>query len=385
MSVLDEIDLDFGAITIDNATLKGEGYRFFEGMLFQMRQFKKSPVKVIQTDVVHNEAIKHISEEITKARSSIEQALRSANKHLKIKPDQILQAAELLSVNGSDREVAEQRINKFYNYVGAEKICTAELVELNILMNMYFEEAAPFESGKDKKNEFPDAIALLSIEKWAELNRTNVIAVSSDKGWKNFSHNSNRITVLASLSEALERFQPHNKVSSIIDHIREDSLLSEENHVLAKLESSLIASIDGYDISIEADSQFYFEYDDVFATYCEHELDVDHNGLTAIRIVRIDDENIVLKTGATVTVEVEAKFDFSVRDSVDRDYVNMGSSISKTTETYHTDILITLSGDFARDFEGLNVTEIEILETIKYVHFGEVEPDWRSEYEHEEP
>lgn len=385
MSDADEIELDFGAITIDNSTLKGEGYRFFEGMLFQMRQFKQSPVKVIQTDIVHNEAIKHISEEITKARSSIEQALRSANKHLKIKPDQILQATDLLSVDGSDREVAEQRLIKFYNYVGAEKICSADLVELNVLMDMYFEEDAPFEAGKDKKNEFPDAIALLSIEKWAELNETNVIAVSQDKGWKNFSQNSNRITVLASLSEALERFQPHNKVSSIIAHIREDSLLSEENHVLKEIESSLIDSIEGYDIFIEADSQFYFEYDDVSASYLEHELDVDQNGLTAIRIVRIDDENIVLKTGATVTVEVEANFDFSVRDPVDRDYVGMGSSVCKTTETYHTDILITLSGDFAQDFEGLNVTEIEILETIKHATFGEVEPDWRSEYEHEEP
>lgn len=51
---MEEIELNFGAISIDNATLKGEGYRFYEGLLAQMRQFKESPVQVIQTDIVHN-------------------------------------------------------------------------------------------------------------------------------------------------------------------------------------------------------------------------------------------------------------------------------------------------------------------------------------------
>ncbi len=32
---MDEIELDFGAITIDNATYKGEGYKFYEGLLAQ--------------------------------------------------------------------------------------------------------------------------------------------------------------------------------------------------------------------------------------------------------------------------------------------------------------------------------------------------------------
>lgn len=49
------IELDFGAITIDNASFKAEGYRFYEGLLAQISQFKESPVQVLQTDIVHNE------------------------------------------------------------------------------------------------------------------------------------------------------------------------------------------------------------------------------------------------------------------------------------------------------------------------------------------
>ncbi|MBU2240432.1 MAG: DUF4935 domain-containing protein [Gammaproteobacteria bacterium] len=378
---MEEIELDFGAITIDNATFKSEGYRFYEGLLAQMRQFKESPVQVLQTDIVHNEAINHIAQEISKTRSSILQALRSANKQLKINLDVIDNAKALLSVNGSDVEIATERLEKFYEFIGAEKIDSGKYADLSTLIEMYFSTDAPFETGKDKKNEFPDAIALLALEGWAEENEINVIAVSQDKGWKNYAQDSDRITLVSSLAEALEKFQPHNKVASIIDHIREGSLLDDGNHVLEEIEQAIINSIDGYDIWIEANSYMLFEWDDTSASYISHALYSDQDGLVEVRVVSINDEVIVLKVEATVEVEVEASFDFSVRDSIDKDYVGMGGNVCTTSESYHTDILLTLAGDFSRDFDGIEVTKIEVLETVKHADFGEVEPDWRGEYD----
>lgn len=272
---MEEIELDYGAITLDNATLKGEGYRFYEGLLAQMRQFKESPVKVLQTDIVHNEAISHIGQEISRTRSSIEGALRSANKQLKIKPDVIESARALLSIEGGESEIAEERLKKFYEFIGAEKIDSGEYADLSLLMEMYFSTEAPFETGKDKKHEFPDAIALLALEGWAEENDIDIIAVSQDKGWKNYSENSDRITLVSSLAEALEKFQPHNKVASIIAHIREDSLLEGDNHVLQEIEQAIINSIDGFDVWVEASSYMHFEWDDTSASYISHELDKD--------------------------------------------------------------------------------------------------------------
>ncbi|HCV01193.1 MAG TPA: hypothetical protein DG048_00995 [Pseudoalteromonas sp.] len=382
---MEDIELNFGAISIDNATLKGEGYKFYEGLLAQMRQFKESPVQVIQTDIVHNEAIKHISQEVSKTRSSIAQALRSANKQLKIKSESIESARELLSIEGEDHEVADARLKKYYEYIGANLIDSSEYVDLALLMEMYFETEAPFETGKDKKNEFPDAIALLSLEGWADANNINVIAVSQDKGWKDYTDGySERITLVSSLSEALETFQPHNKVVSIISHIREDSLLDEDNHVLEEIEQAIANSIDGWDITVEASSYMHFECDETSAVYISHELDCDKKGLVKVRIIQIDDESIVLKVSAKVKVEVEASFDFSVHDSIDKDYVAMGGAVCTTNETYHTDILLTLSGDFSGDYDQLEVTEIEVLDTIDYADFGEIEPDWRNEIEDHE-
>ena len=110
-------------------------------------------------------------------------------------------------------------------------------------------------------------------------------------------------------------------------------------------------------------------------------MDTDNNGLVKIRVVRIDDGAIVLKVGAIVEVEVEASFDFSMTDPTDKDYVNMGGNVCTTTETYHTDILLTLSGNFSQDFGDIEIDEIEVLENISSANFGEIEPDWRSDYE----
>ncbi|NGN99930.1 DUF4935 domain-containing protein [Grimontia sp. S25] len=378
----EDIELDYGAITIDNASLKGEGYRFYEGILKQMRQFKDSPVQVIQTDIVHNEAMKHIGQEISNTRSSIERALRSANKQLKINPAQIDQARELLSVDGGELEIADQRLQKYYEWIGGKVISSSDYADLSLLMELYFETEAPFETGKDKKNEFPDAIALLSVEGWAEANDLNVIAVSQDKGWTNYSENSERITVVSSLSAALEKFQPHNEVANIIASIREDSLLDEPNHILEQITSAISDSLDGADIDIEASSSFYYEYGDVYATYHDHDFETDENGLVKVNIIRITDELITLKVTAIVECVVHASFDFSVRDSIDKDYVGMGGASCEMESSYKTDVVITLAGDFSDGIDNIDAEEIEVMETLGYADFGEVEPDWRS-YEDE--
>lgn len=378
----EDIELDYGAITIDNASLKGEGYRFYEGILKQIRQFKDSPVQVIQTDIVHNEAIKHIGQEISITRSSIERALRSASKQLKINPAQIDQAREILSVDGGELEIADQRLQKYYEWIGGKVISSSDYADLSLLMELYFETEAPFETGKDKKNEFPDAIALLSVEGWAEANDLNVIAVSQDKGWTNYSENSERITVVSSLSAALEKFQPHNEVANIIASIREDSLLDEPNHILEQITSAISDSLDGADIDIEASSSFYYEYDEVYATYHDHDFETDENGLVKVNIIRITDELITLKVTAIVECVVHASFDFSVRDSIDKDYVGMGGASCEMESSYKTDVVITLAGDFSDGIDNIDAEEIEVMETLGYADFGEVEPDWRS-YEDE--
>jgi len=79
---------------------------------------------------------------------------------------------------------------------------------------------------------------------------------------------------------------------------------------------------------------------------------------------------------------VHANFDFSVRDSIDKDYVGIGYASCKMKSSYKTDIVVTLAGNFSDGIDNIDAEEIEVMETLRYADFGEVEPDWRG-YEDE--
>jgi hypothetical protein len=248
-------------------------------------------------------------------------------------------------------------------------------------MKLYFETKAPFEGAKDKKSEFPDAIALISLENWAEENGLNLIAVSADKGWKAFSDNSTRIKVIDNLPAAMAIFQPHNQVRSIIEHIRVDALLDGENHVLEQIEEAIIDSLGADNIHIVASSDRDFQLRHIDVDYIEHELEVDEKGLININLIRIEKNVIVLQVKADVMYKVMASIDFDeIRWSED-DGENSGSLDLSIEDNYSTDILISLTGNFTEGFKDLSVTEIEVVDTIENVYFGDILPDYRNDCE----
>jgi hypothetical protein len=59
---------------------------------------------------------------------------------------------------------------------------------MDTVVDMYFKLKAPFE--EKKRAEFPDAIALVSLERWAELNKLKILVVSYDSGWEEYCASS---------------------------------------------------------------------------------------------------------------------------------------------------------------------------------------------------
>jgi hypothetical protein len=80
-----------------------------------------------------------------------------------------------------------------------------------------------------------------------------------------------------------------------------------------------------------------------------------------------------------VTYEVIATFDFSVYDSIDKDYVSINSR--EVSKTFTRETKITLScdvniEDLDEDFESIDFYELEIDESFdsKSHDFGSIEP-----------
>jgi PIN domain len=373
---MSEIELDYGAISIDTSVFENHGITIERGLFRQLDQFKGSPVVFAIPDIVHHEVRKHLIDKIKDSRSKVTKALKASGAHLMTTDGQVSDAKGLLFGDGEDEEIVEKRLNNFYKITQAELISSAKYADVSRLIGLYFEGEPPFEVSGEKKSEFPDALALLALECWAEENNLNVLTVSTDKGWKRFGETSNRIDVVENLADAISHFQPHSKVNSIIANIREDALLEGQNPVLEMIEHAIITSLDSADIEVEANSSFYFEEDEIYATYIEHKIKNDEQGLARITIIKIEKNLIVLQVTVDVSCEVFCTFNLSVKDSIDKDYVGLGSTCSSQEETYETDILVSLSGDFSSGLENVEVIEVEVLDTISYVDFGYIELDW---------
>lgn len=379
----DKIELDYDAISIDNNIFKQYGYRFDKGLLAQMIQFKESPVLVLQPDVIHNEAIKHIGEDISEIRGAIKRALKQGVKHNYLPYEQLQEATQMLNVEEDDVTVANNKMQKYYTDINATVFETSQYADHKKMMEMYFRVQPPFETKQEKKNEFPDAIALLGLEGWAKENDKKILAVSADKGWIDFAKDSEHITVISLLAEALEKFQPHNKVEQIIAKIKDDAFFETGNHVLTDITDAIkdrIEETEEYEMDIEAHSFHSYQCDSAHAEYVSHELEHKDKDIK-IDIVSINNEAIVLRLGAMVKVDVSGEFSYTIYDSIDKDDVPLGSSQNISTEMFYTGILVTLVGDFSEDFESISVDEIEVLETIERVNFEEIGPHYEEDYE----
>lgn len=377
----EEKALVFGALTLDTNILEDKQYWFDGGLLKQLTQFANSPIRIVFSDVVHNEAKKHLASKITTANREIKKAIRSATNRLKLPQEQIESAKSALNINDSDEELAEKQLQQYYEDVQAEIIESKEHLDKKTLMQMYFATTPPFELKKDKKNEFPDAIALISLENWADDNSIKILVISKDKGWVNFAEKSEWLTVISDLGEAIQMVHPEQQVKTILKAFNSKGLFEEGSPLYDSIEEEIKNNVEGAsvdDISVEASSQYCYEYEDLEANYISHDFHTDEAGQIKVAVLSIESEKITLMVRADIKCEVGANFDFSVWDSVDKEYIGLSiGEYFSVEEEFHTEILIEIYGDFSQGYTDMDIGDIIISENIGIADFGDIEPDWR--------
>lgn len=371
----DEVVGDYAALTVDTCIFDANGLLLDRGLLRQLHQFQESPVDLIICDIVHGELDSHLKQKATDAKSKIAAALRAANPHLSIDEERLARAHELLS-NGAENDISKKRLQDFLNTCGAIVIKASDYIQISNVTDLYFSGRPPFEASGDKKSEFPDAIALLTLEAWAKKSDKKVLAVSTDRGWKAFAEKSDWIDVSSDLAKAIAAFQSKNAPSLIAKYLREDLTKEQESKYFDGIADAIRSSLDGVDIDTEASAAYYYEPNEIFATYDAHAILTDHAGNPRIDLVSSDAESITVNIACEVSCTVHASFDLQAWDSIDREYLSIGSVSREVQEKYQTDILITLSGDFSKGLEWMEVEEIEVTDTIGHADFGNIEPDW---------
>jgi hypothetical protein len=369
----DAPELDYHALCIDTNVFRETGYAFDRGLLAQLNQFADSPVQVLISEIVHREMKRHLTESIGEARAALEKGIKEVQQQMQASEGAAARARKAILTSETDADIAQRRLDEFYERCGAT-LLPADSVTSREVLEQYFNQQPPFAATGDKKQEFPDAYALLSVDQWAAEKDFKVLVVSHDKGWKEFCEKSERLTYRSDLGAALKLFQPHNAASQLLTDLDTALLMSgDSTGIVDAITEGIKNAVEAMEVEVNADSHFYWEASGVDAEYKSHQFGNFNPNHLAVDLVRVTEEKIVVRIPSEITVDVHASFSLSMTDPIDKDQVDMGSQSLEVEQTFDSDALITFKGDFSQGLAGVEVEGVELVEGMPTVEFGEIE------------
>lgn len=360
---------NYGAIAIDTSIFIRNGLRLESGLLGQLAQLKDKPVDILISDIVKDELEKHLAKKVKEVSDGLMKSLEQAQEHHILSPSdtESLQSKELVSEDDI-KILVQQRVEDFIDATGAFVVSSAEYACLGSILNQYFINEPPFTETGKKKNEFPDAIALNTIENWAEENNIQVLAVSSDNDWKAYCDVSPRLTYTSELGDALDQFNRPTAPESFLSNY--ESLLHDDDASLL-LEQITQEMLDYYSNNPpwqQADSYFYWEPDGCEVVGLSLELDSEK-----FNIVGVNAGWIIVEALADVELTAEGHFSLFARDPIDKDHVSLGGVSATESVQFKNRLLITFRGNLYGSLDEIEVAHVDITDPLKEIHFGELE------------
>lgn len=359
----------YDALCIDTCIYEAHGFAFEKGLLKQLEQFAVIPVTLLIPEIVHHELERHLADQVRTAQSNVQRAIRIASKALSVS-EQELKIAELILLGQGNQKLSSGRLTAFYDRTKAELV-PASAAAMASLVQMYFAGQPPFETSGNKKAEFPDAIALLSLEAWAASSCRRVLVVTADNGWRDFCKDSRFLDSVSVLADALAHFQPHNFAAALIAELGTLLASRHSGGIVDEIRDAIALAVDHTVVQAEASSTYALDERYVGATYLQHEFHHDRRGEPEIHLIRVTTDGIVIQLSATVSCEVTAEYSLSLTDW-ERP---IGSKKVATAKEFDADIVISLVGDLSRGLSGAHVERIEVEGYLDPVEFTDIDPD----------
>lgn len=238
------------------------------------------------------------------------------------------------------------------------------------VLDQYFSNKPPFSEVGKNKNEFPDAIILLAAERWAKQKNKLILAISKDKGWKSYCENSPKIhyedDFAAGLASFNDAIAPFSFVESLTKHLKKDSAQS----FITQVEHGLEYTLCNFAAEQNSESQWYYEFTG-FESWFKSFSFIDNT----FRIIEANQKHLVLEASAKITVGAEGDFSLYTPDLIEDD-INFSNMAISTEETFKSAILITISGELTEDIDTIKIEEVEVLDPIRKINFGDLDFDY---------
>jgi hypothetical protein len=356
--------MTFGGLALDTSTYEHYRFAFDKGLLLGLEQFLSIPPTLLVSEVVRNEIVLHLKKELSDAKSKACRALRLSRELVDDLAFAVAEKAlDLDSIDTVGR--AEQLIEQHLANTGAEVVAVENnTVDIAKVLSRYFSAEPPFSD--QKKNEFPDAFALLSLESWAVENGTKVLIVSDDPDWKAFCESSSHLEYDPELSSAIAKFQkPDPDITQVVKSLFEDG-----STVTDAIEAALKKALEGFDGEVEVSLSDYCEIETPELTLVDFKIEQDAHGNPMLKFVQVDENAVGVSLLAHAQIHVSLSYTFYLWDSVDREEIPLRSQASEWSENWSSEILVTYerSGSDVVD----DSPDIEILE-LPHIDAGNLE------------
>lgn len=361
----------YSALTIDTNILYGHGFDFEHGLVGQLSQFKGAPTPFLLSEIVRREFFKHVFDQTNAAHGDLTRAANKARAKGVVLVAQHAGVEQVVAALADPGAAALTQVNNFIAMTAAT-VVPDDPATLGEVTRLYFAGEPPFEPTGPKKDEFPDAIALLALEGWARKNGT-VLAVSRDAGWAQFAQTSALIDVVRDLKLALQMFQDQaealaNTVSDLIVRMSPTDVAELQTDLIGRMTSRL----EELDPELDATSQHYFEAELAGVTVNDFSLIAKEDGGYVVTIVRHTPEETVFTVPFKAELTIDASFSLRHYDREDREYISLGHENRSTAITIRDEAMVTLGGSL-EDPDELFLEDADIVGRAPSVDFGDLE------------
>jgi len=353
-----------GALSLDTQVLRGQSYNLSSPTTLALKQFSGTSIALVLSDVVVGE----IREHLTQSAMEAWEKLTSVLKEMKRKHYQTVDGPAILhTISEQPVDVADRIITQLKTDFGFHVHATKGDLDMPELLRRYFEAAPPFEARADKKSEFPDAIALMSLSAWASKSDTTIIVVSKDVGWRLFADESSNLICVDDIATALDLFNKENHF--IAERIVSLVQTGEAKQLVAEITSCLERYIEAlespdYDVWTTMDAEMDFVEVDLADWTVDDTL--------RLRVLDANDKDISFVFEVEVVMAVTGHFDFSVSDK--EDTMPMGSAEIATSHRQTVPISISVDKSTLPDPE-VHSVEVGPMRGRFLVRFGDIEPE----------
>lgn len=348
------------AISVDTCIYDRLGLHLEGGLLLRLEQFRGTASMFLVSDVVRRELLKHMEQKALAAGNALRAAVKSAAEHWQAVASTQAEALDSLLRGTLAKDIAKSRLEGFLARCGATMVVADHELKIGPVIDRYFASGPPFDPAGAKKNEFPDAFALMSLENWAQRSSTPIVVVSTDRGWVDFADKSPWLCCIDSLEVALAMFQRRDSTRATLVQ-RVGDLLEQDSSEVREMFVNRLA-----DVTWWPEASSYFDNDIDLHVQVKSVAFAGDTAGDSMRAVDYRNDELTVVADLVAELEVDADIGFSY------DGTSMGGCSISVERTIELEALITFASPASGE---LDVSEVELVRRNQSIDLGDVVPD----------